>query len=121
MAASILIVDDSAFVRQMLRDILTDEGCEIVAEAANGAEAVVAYRLHRPDLVTMDMIMPEVGGLDALGEILAMDPAARVVMISAVEQRPLLQEALKRGAADYIVKPFERDRVVEAIRRVASE
>lgn len=120
MATRILIVDDSAFVRQMLRDILVAEGCEIVAEASDGAEAVDAYRQHRPDLVTMDMIMPEVGGLDALAEILTIDPAARVIMISAVEQRPLLQEALKRGAADYIVKPFERDRVVEAVRRVRS-
>ncbi|MBN1346014.1 MAG: response regulator [Phycisphaerae bacterium] len=121
MSSRVLVVDDSAFMRKMLKDILVGTGCDVVAEAADGAEAVSKYRELRPDLVTLDMIMPVKGGLEALTEIRELDPDAHVIVISAVEQRQPLMEALKHGAADYIVKPFERDRVEEAVRRVLGQ
>lgn len=118
MATKVLIVDDAAFMRQMIRQIVTGIGCEVVGEAADGEEACAKYVQLKPDLVTLDLTMPKKGGLDALTDIRAADPKAKVVVISAIEQRKPLLEALKRGAADYVVKPFEKQRVEEAICRV---
>ncbi len=118
MPTRVLVVDDAAFMRHMLKGILTGMGCEIVAEASDGEDACKKYEENKPDLVTMDLIMPKKGGLEALREIREKDPKAKVVVISAIDQRQPLMEALKHGAADYVVKPFEKDRVQEAISRV---
>lgn len=118
MATKVLVVDDAAFMRHMIKGILSGMGCEVVGEAADGQEACTKYRELKPDMVTMDLIMPKMGGLDALREIRNQDPKAKVVVISAIDQRQPLMDALKHGAADYVVKPFEKDRVEEAISRV---
>lgn len=118
MGKKILVVDDATFMRHLIKGILVEMGCEVVGEAKDGAEAVERYDALRPDLVTLDLVMPNRGGLEALREIRSKDPAAKVVVVSAIDQRESLMEAMKLGAADYVVKPFERDRVVGAIERV---
>ncbi len=120
MATRVLVVDDAKFMRHMLKNILTDIGWEVVGEAADGNEAAEQYKSLKPDVVTMDIVMPNASGLDALKEIRAFDPDAKVVMISAIDQREPLMDALRLGAVDYVVKPFERDRVEEALHRVAA-
>jgi two-component system chemotaxis response regulator CheY len=116
----VLIVDDAAFMRFMIKGILTGLGHEIVGEACDGEEACAKYEQLKPDFVTLDLIMPKKGGLDTLRDIRAKDPRAKVIVISAVEQRQPLMEAMKLGASDYLVKPFENDRVVEAIGRMCT-
>lgn len=118
MSTRVMIVDDAAFMRHMIKGILTGMGCEVVAEAVDGNDACEKYGEVKPDLVTLDLIMPNKGGLDTLKEIREKDPGAKVIVISAVDQRQPLMEALKHGAVDYVVKPFEKDRVVEAVGRV---
>ena len=118
MATRVLIVDDAKFMRYMLKNILTDIGYEVIGEAADGAQACEMYKQLAPDIVTMDIVMPNINGIEALKEIRSTDPNARVVMISAIDQREPLMEALKFGAADYVVKPFEKERVEEAMQRV---
>lgn len=115
----VLIVDDALFMRKMLRGILEEDGFEVVAEAADGAEAVLTYRDVRPDIVTLDIIMPVKNGIEALREIMVIDPGARVVICSAVGQESLVQKAQGGGARDFILKPFNPDRVKEIIRKVA--
>lgn len=105
-------------MRTLLCDILQRGGLEVVGEAANGLEAVVKYKALRPDIVTMDIVMPEMGGLDAVREIRAHDPRARIVMCSAMEESGLVAEALDLGAAGFIIKPFRASGVLEAIQRV---
>lgn len=112
-----IIVDDAAVMRMRLRDILAGK-YEIVAEAENGARALEEYSIHRPDFVTMDITMAEMNGMDALGAILKTYPDARVVMVSAMGQKQLVFEALSKGAKDFIVKPFDRDRVLLSIDRL---
>jgi len=121
LARTVLIVDDALFMRNLLRDIFEPAGWQVVAEAGNGAEAVDLYRQHQPDLVSMDIVMPEVGGIDALRRILYEDPDARVVMCSALGQDSMVMEAIKAGARDFIVKPFQDDQVLEVVTRVCSE
>ena len=116
----ILVADDASFMRQMIREIVEAEGYEVVGEASDGVEAVEQFKKLQPDVVTMDIVMPEVNGIDALKEIRSSDPDAKVVMISAIDQREPLMEALKFGAADYVVKPFEKERVEEAMHRVVA-
>ncbi len=118
--ARILIVDDAAFMRMMLKDILGKNGHEILGEAANGAEAVKKYRELKPDLVTLDIIMPEVGGIEALKQIMSEHPNANVVMCSALGQEAMVKEALAAGARDFIVKPFQKDKVLEVVSKVLS-
>lgn len=120
MATRVLVVDDAVFMRHMIKGILKGMGCEIVGEAADGVEACAKYQELKPDMVTMDLIMPNKDGLDALKEIRRQDPNAKVVVISAIDQRQPLMDALKQGAVDYVVKPFEKDRVEEAVGRVVS-
>lgn len=120
MPTRVLIVDDSSFMRHILSGILAKMGCEIAGEAADGDEALTKYRELKPDVVTLDLIMPKKGGLEALQDIRAHDPQAKVVVVSAVEQRRPLIEALKHGAVDYVVKPFENERVEEAIERATA-
>ncbi len=118
MAKKIMVVDDAPVIRMMLKDILIHHGYEIVAEAENGAEAVEKYKSLKPDLMTLDITMPEKDGIQALEEILAFDPQAKVVMVTAIDQRDSLMKAIRLGAVDYIVKPFEDDRVVSAVNKV---
>ena len=114
---SVLIADDAAFMRMMLKNVLTEAGYEVVGEAENGAVAVSRYRELRPDLTTMDITMPEMDGLAALKEIRAGDPSARVVMCSAMGQQSMVIESIQAGARDFIVKPFQPDRVLEAVQK----
>ena len=118
--ARILVVDDAAFMRKMLTDALSKGGHEVVAEAANGAEAVTRYQECKPDVCTLDITMPEKDGLSALKEIIAMDPQARVVMCSALGQETKVLEAIKAGAKDFVVKPFQPDRVLSAIEKAVA-
>lgn len=118
MAFKVLIADDALFMRNLLKDILERAGLQVVAEATNGKEAVDLYREHRPDLVTMDIVMPLQSGIEALQEIMGQDPQAQVVMCSALGQETLVLEAVQSGAKDFIVKPFKEERVVEVVRRV---
>ncbi len=114
---SVLIADDAAFMRMMLKNVLTEAGYEIAGEAENGAVAVAKYRELNPDLTTMDITMPEMDGLAALKEIRAGDPSARVVMCSAMGQQSMVIESIQAGAKDFIVKPFQPDRVLEAVQK----
>ncbi|PTQ52658.1 MAG: Chemotaxis regulator - transmits chemoreceptor signals to flagelllar motor components CheY [Brockia lithotrophica] len=118
MSKRILVVDDAAFMRMMLKDILKRGGYEVVGEAANGVEAVALYRELRPDLVTMDITMPEMDGIAALKQIRTLDPEAKVIMVSAMGQQAMVIEAIQSGARDFIVKPFQAERVLEAVRKV---
>jgi two-component system chemotaxis response regulator CheY len=113
--ARILVVDDAAFMRKMVKDALSAAGHEVVGEAGNGAEAVARFHELKPDLMTLDITMPEMDGLAALADIIGSDPTARVVMCSALGQETKIVQALKLGAKDFVVKPFQPDRVVEAV------
>ena len=118
MKTRILIADDASFMRQMIREIVEPEGFEVVAEAVNGVDAVAQYEAERPELVTMDIVMPKRSGIDAVRDILAFDPHAKVVMCSALGQEALVTESLRAGAQDFIVKPFQPEAVVETLRRL---
>ena len=115
--ARIMIVDDAAFMRMMVKDILTRNGYEVIAEAVNGNDAITKYREIKPDLVTMDITMPELSGIEALKVIKSEDPNARVLMCSAMGQQALVIEAIQSGAKDFIVKPFQAERVIEAVKK----
>lgn len=114
----VLIVDDAAFMRMMLKDILTKNGYEVIGEAPNGAKAVEMYKVDKPDVVTMDITMPEMDGIEALKAIKAVDPGATVIMCSAMGQQAMVMEAIKSGAKDFIVKPFQPERVIESFKKV---
>jgi two-component system chemotaxis response regulator CheY len=113
----ILIVDDAAFMRMMIRDILTKNNFEVVGEAANGDEAVIKFSELKPDLVTLDITMPGMDGVSVLKKIREQDPMARVVMCSAMGQQAMVVEAIQNGAKDFINKPFHPHKVVETLRR----
>jgi len=113
--ARILVVDDAAFMRKMVTDALTKGGHEVIGEAGNGAEAVQQYQTLKPDLTTLDITMPEKDGLSALRDIMAMDPSAKVIMCSALGQESKVLESIKLGAKDFVVKPFQADRVLDAV------
>ncbi|MCP3903186.1 MAG: response regulator [Planctomycetes bacterium] len=111
MARRVLIVDDALIMRKRIRDIAEGCGWEVAGEACNGEEAVALYRQEQPDLVTLDIVMPKMDGVTALREVIGMDPDARVVMVSAVDQREKLTECIRTGAIDFIVKPFDVTRL----------
>jgi len=113
--ANILVVDDAAFMRLMIKDMLVEAGHTVIGEAVNGYDAIDKYRALKPDLVTMDITMPDMEGVDALKEIRRIDPHAVVIMCSAMGQKQLIVEAIKSGAKDFIVKPLQSARVIEAI------
>jgi two-component system chemotaxis response regulator CheY len=113
--ARVLVVDDAAFMRKMVSDALTKGGHEVVGEASDGNEAVDRYRELRPEVTTLDITMPEKDGLTALGEIMSLDPGARVIMCSALGQESKVLESIKMGAKDFVVKPFQADRVLGAV------
>jgi two-component system chemotaxis response regulator CheY len=118
MSRTVLIVDDAIFMRTMIGDILKQAGFDVVGEAASGVEAVDLYKELMPDLVTMDIVMPDMGGIDAVREIIKEDPGAKILMCSAMGQQGLVVEAIQAGASDFVVKPFQPSRVVEAVQRL---
>ncbi|WP_414840620.1 response regulator [Enterococcus saccharolyticus] len=120
MAKTVLIVDDAVFMRMKLKDILEKNGYEVVGEAQNGQEAFEKYQAVKPDLVTMDITMPEVDGLEALKMIREADGTAKVVMCSAMGQQGMVMDAIRAGAVDFIVKPFDTDRVIKAVDKALS-
>src|SRR3954451_6606391 len=117
--ARVLVVDDAAFMRKMVSDALATGGHEVVGEAANGVEALSQYQELRPDVTTLDITMPEKDGLAALKDILSFDPTAKVVMCSALGQESKVLEAIKGGAKDFVVKPFQAERVLDAVAKAA--
>ncbi len=118
MSHTVLVCDDAVFMRTMLGDILQQAGFTIVGEADTGARAVAKYKELRPDLVTMDIVMPDMGGIEAVREITSFDPSAKVVMCSAMGQQALVVEAIEAGAKDFVVKPFQPSRVLDSVQRV---
>ena len=118
MPRTVLICDDAIFMRTMVGDILQQAGFEVVGEAESGLQAIEKYQALKPDLVTMDIVMPDMGGIDAVREITKLDPQARVLMCSAMGQQALVVEALQAGAKDFVVKPFQPSRVLEAVERI---
>jgi two-component system chemotaxis response regulator CheY len=114
----VLVCDDAIFMRTMISDILSQAGFEIVGEAESGVQAVEKYRALKPDLVTMDIVMPDMGGIEAVREICKDDPEAKILMCSAMGQQALVVEAIQAGAKDFVVKPFQPSRVLEAVQRV---
>lgn len=119
MAKQVLIVDDAAFMRIKLKDILEKNGYEVAGEAENGVEAIEKYKELSPDIVTMDITMPELDGVEALKEIKAMDADAKVLMCSAMGQQTMVMDAIRAGALDFIVKPFDTERVISALDKVS--
>ncbi len=117
MAKNVLIVDDAAFMRMMIKDILSKNGYNVVGEAENGKVAVEKFKELNPDLVTMDITMPEMDGIEALKAIRALAPGSTVIMCSAMGQQAMVIEAIQAGAKDFIVKPFQADRVLEAVKK----
>ena len=118
MAKNILICDDAAFMRMMIKDILTKNGYNVAGEAENGLKAIEKYAEIKPDLVLMDITMPEMDGIQALKKIKESDPNAMVIMCSAMGQQAMVIESIQAGARDFIVKPFQADRVLEAVKKV---
>jgi len=115
MSKSVLVVDDAAFMRMMIKDILSKNGYSVVGEAENGAVAIEKYRELKPDLVTMDITMPEMDGISAVKEIKKIEPAAKIIMCSAMGQQAMVIDAIQAGAKDFVVKPFQPERVLEAV------
>lgn len=120
--ANILVVDDAIFTRKLLTDILVKEGHKVVAEAEDAAQAIELYKKHKPDVVTMDIIMPEKQGMNGLGAVRAIikeDPKAKIIVVSAMGQQEIIVEAIQAGAKDYIIKPFQPSNIAVAIKRLA--
>jgi two-component system chemotaxis response regulator CheY len=118
MLRTVLICDDAVFMRTMLSDILSNAGFSVVGQAQTGAEAVTKFKELQPDLVTMDIVMPDMGGIEAVRKIVADYPDAKILMCSAMGQQSLVVEAIQAGARDFVVKPFQPSRVLEAVQRV---
>lgn len=116
----LLVVDDALFMRKLIGGVAAEAGWEVVGEAGDGAEGVSLYEKLRPDLVTMDLVMPVMGGIEALRAIRAFDPEARVVVVTAVDQKQAVADAIQGGALDFIVKPFDRGRMVGLLRKLAA-
>jgi len=121
MSIRVLVADDARFMRQLIREIIEPEGFDVVGEAADGRAAVEEFSRLSPDLVTMDIVMPKRSGIDAVKEILALDPTAKIAMVSALGQEALVMEALQAGAADYVVKPFKPEVVVATLRKISEK
>lgn len=120
MTKTVLVVDDAAFMRIKLKDILEKNNYEVVGEAENGIEAIEKYKEVSPDIVTMDITMPEMDGVEALKEIKAFDPNAKILMCSAMGQQSMVMDAIRTGAVDFIVKPFDTERVIRALDKVSN-
>jgi two-component system chemotaxis response regulator CheY len=120
LAKKIMIVDDAAFMRMMIKNILVKNGYDVVGEAENGRQAVGLYTDTKPDLVTMDITMPEMDGLEAVKAIRSNDPSAVIIMCSAMGQQSMVMDAIQAGAKDFIVKPFQQERLLQAVERALS-
>ncbi|HEY9514757.1 MAG TPA: response regulator [Gemmatimonadaceae bacterium] len=118
MSHTVLVCDDAVFMRTLISDILTESGFEVIGEAETGVQAIERYKQLHPDLVTMDIVMPDMGGIDAVREITKFDADAKILMCSAMGQQALVVEAIQAGAKDFVVKPFQPSRVLEAVQRV---
>jgi len=118
MAKTALIVDDTAFMRMTLKNHLLENGYEIIGEGADGQEAIEIYNKHKPDLVTMDITMPNLDGIEATKKIIDIDQSAVIMMVSAMGQKSLVMEAIKAGAKDFVVKPFQPDRIAQALQNI---
>ncbi len=118
MSHTVLVCDDAIFMRTMISDILSQAGYDVIGEAETGVQAVERFKELNPDLVTMDIVMPDMGGIDAVREIMKIAPSAKVLMCSAMGQQALVVEAIQAGAKDFVVKPFQPSRVLEAVQRV---
>ncbi|HHY43522.1 MAG TPA: response regulator [Coprothermobacter sp.] len=121
MSKRVLIVDDAAFMRMMIKNVLTQNGYEVAGEASNGQEALVLYEKVKPDLVTLDITMPEMDGIQTLKELLKIDPSANIIMVTAMGQQQLVIEAIQVGAKDFVVKPFQPDRLLEAVKKALGD
>ncbi|WP_240421101.1 response regulator [Paenibacillus periandrae] len=119
--AKVMVVDDAVFMRMMLKMLLVEAGHEVVAEATNGMEAVHTYVKYKPDLVTMDVTMPELDGIGAVRQIRNLDPLAKIIICSAMGQNALIVDAISSGAKDYIVKPFDKKEIINAVNKVLDE
>ena len=117
MSHTVLVCDDAVFMRTLISDILTESGFEVIGEAETGVQAIERYKQLHPDLVTMDIVMPDMGGIDAVREITKFDADAKILMCSAMGQQALVVEAIQAGAKDFVVKPFQTDRVLSAIEK----
>ncbi len=115
----VLIVDDASVVRLMIRKVLKQGDFEVTGEAVNGIDALVKYKELKPDIVTMDITMPEADGIQATKDIIAFDPNAKIVMLSGIDQKEMLWKAIKAGATSYVVKPFEDERILSALKDIA--
>lgn len=120
MAKTVLITDDTAFMRMTLRNVIEKNGYTVVGEAGDGEEAIALYKELKPDMVTMDITMPKMDGISAIKEIMKVDPDAKIIVCSAMGQKPMVIEALSAGAKDFLVKPFDAERVVESLRKISS-
>lgn len=120
MGTRVLVVDDAAFMRMMIKNILSKAGYDIVGEAENGAQAITKYKELKPELVTMDITMPEMDGISAVKEIMGFAPEAKIIMCSAMGQQAMVIDAIQAGAKDFIVKPFQPERVLEAVQKVVA-
>lgn len=120
MGKTILVVDDAAFMRMMIKEILTKNGYQVVGEADNGLNAIDKYEELKPDLVTMDITMPEMDGITAVKEIRKKNPNAKIIMCSAMGQQAMVIDAIQAGARDFIVKPFQPERVLEAVAKAVN-
>lgn len=120
MAKTVLITDDTAFMRMTLRNVIEKNGYTVVGEAGDGEEAIALYKELKPDMVTMDITMPKMDGISAIKEIMKVDPNAKIIVCSAMGQKPMVIEALSAGAKDFLVKPFDAERVVESLRKISS-
>lgn len=118
MSKTLMIADDAPIIRHMIRDIAQTGGWSVVAEAANGKQAAECYRQRQPDVVTLDLVMPEYDGIYALREILAHHPQAKVIVVSALDQKHVLTEAFQIGAADFLVKPFDRQQLLDTLQQL---
>jgi two-component system, chemotaxis family, chemotaxis protein CheY len=114
----LLVVDDALFMRKLICGVAAEAGWEVAGEAGNGAESIMLYQQLRPDLVTMDLVMPVMGGLEALRQIRAIDPEAKVVVVTALDQKQVLMDSIRDGAIDFIVKPFDRQRVLALLSKL---
>ncbi len=121
MSEKVLVVDDAAIMRMMISEMLKKNGYEIAGEAVNGKDAILKYKELSPDLVTMDITMPDMDGIQAVKEIIAIDPKAKVLMITAMGQQAMVFDAMKAGAKDFIVKPFQAERLLEALKKIIGQ
>lgn len=121
MGAKILIVDDAAFMRMMLADIFVEKGYKIAGEAENGEDALGLYKELKPDLVTMDIVMPGEGGIAAIKQILKDDPEAKILVVSALGQEALIKESIEAGALGFVIKPFKPEKVIEEVENILGE